>query len=352
MKNKLILIIFAGIITTTAFAQIDGLGNILGSGTENAGIYFENYFAPFTNAFGASLNAGWYNSAKPHKLGGFDITANFNFAFVPDADKTFDLSTLQLQNVSFPEGPMTATISGSRDGGKAIVYTPAPTIAPNQNVTIDAPGGSGLGFTFVPMPQIGIGLVKQTELNVRFLPKVSVKKYGDISLWGVGIKHDLLQWIPVLSKAPVFQLSVQGGYTKLSSKFNLNVTPSVYQLQGSGDYSNQQLGLDVKSFTANLLIGANLPVVSFYGGLGFATTNSVLDLTGNFPVPTVNTSGELTITDVVDPVHAEMTNSDGSTTKPRINGGMRIKLGVITIHGDYTYANYSTATAGIGISFR
>lgn len=352
MKNKLILFIAAGIISVSAYSQIDGMGNILGSGADNAGIYFENYFAPLTNAFGASLNAGWYNTVKPHKLGGFDITATFNFAFVPDIDKTFDLSTLQLQNVSFPQGSMTSTISGSRDGGKTMVYTPAPSIAPDQNVSINTPGGSGLGFSFVPMPQIGIGIIKGTELNFRYLPEVSVRKYGDISLWGIGLKHDILQWIPVLSKAPVLQLALQGGYTKLSTNFNLNVTPDVYSLTGTGDYTDQHLGLDMTSFTTNLLVGANLPVVCFYGGLGFARTKANLNVTGNFPVPTVNTSGELVITDVVDPVSAEMTNSDGSKTKPRINVGMRIKLGVLTFHGDYTYANYSTATAGVGISFR
>ncbi len=352
MKNKLILIIAAGILSAHAYGQIDGMGDILGSGADNAGIYFENYFAPMTNAIGASLNGGWYNSAKPHKLGGFDITATFNFAFVPDADKTFDLASLNMQNVAFPDGSMTPTISGSRDGGKSLVYTPAPTVAPNENVSVNTPGGSGVGFMMVPMPQIGIGLIKQTELDFRYLPEVSIGKYGNIGLWGIGLKHDLLQWIPVLSKAPVLQLALQGGYTKLSSTFNLNVTPDIYQLQGNGDYTNQQLGLDVSSFTANILVGANLPVVCFYGGLGFATTHAQLDLTGNYPVPTVNTSGQLAVNDITDPVHAKMTNSDGSTTKPRINVGMRIKLGVITFHGDYTYANYSVATAGMGISFR
>ena len=38
--------------------------------------------------------------------------------------------------------------------------------------------------------------------------------------------------------------------------------------------------------------------------------------------------------------------------KPRFNIGLRLKLGPITIHGDYTKANYSNVTAGLGISFR
>ena len=45
-------------------------------------------------------------------------------------------------------------------------------------------------------------------------------------------------------------------------------------------------------------------------------------------------------------------NADGSTTKPRLNAGIRFKFAVVTLHFDYTYANYSVATAGLGISLR
>jgi len=55
---------------------------------------------------------------------------------------------------------------------------------------------------------------------------------------------------------------------------------------------------------------------------------------------------------VTDPFDIEIKNQDGGTTKPRINVGMRFKFTIITLHVDYTYANYSVATAGLGISFR
>ena len=51
-------------------------------------------------------------------------------------------------------------------------------------------------------------------------------------------------------------------------------------------------------------------------------------------------------------VSLEIENNDGKPTKPRINVGMRLKLGPVTIHGDYTYAHYSNVTAGLGICFR
>jgi hypothetical protein len=36
----------------------------------------------------------------------------------------------------------------------------------------------------------------------------------------------------------------------------------------------------------------------------------------------------------------------------RANIGFRIKLAVVTIHADYTKAQYNVLTAGLGISFR
>ncbi len=36
----------------------------------------------------------------------------------------------------------------------------------------------------------------------------------------------------------------------------------------------------------------------------------------------------------------------------RMNVGARIKLGVLTLHYDFTYTLYATHSVGIGISFR
>ena len=44
---------------------------------DDASNFLEAYFSPIGESFGAGLNNGWYNTAKPHKLGGFDITLPF-----------------------------------------------------------------------------------------------------------------------------------------------------------------------------------------------------------------------------------------------------------------------------------
>ena len=97
------------IISSVSYSQIDNM-DFLRAGTTDAVKIVSTYFAPYANAFGAGLNGGWYNTAKPHKLGGFDITACFNIGMVPSSAGTFNVGDLDLTTLT---GTGTAsTISG------------------------------------------------------------------------------------------------------------------------------------------------------------------------------------------------------------------------------------------------
>ena len=137
---------------------------------------------------------------------------------------------------------------------------------------------------------------------------------------------------------------------------------TVYDLtNGAFAWDDQNLKLVSNAFTANIIVSADLPVITFYGGLGFATTKTNLSVTGYYPLPTVqiNPSEDHYLEPVInessvvkDPIDIEIKNSDGGTTKPRFNIGARLKLAVITFHVDYIYSKYSVVTGGLGISIR
>ena len=82
-----------------------------------------------------------------------------------------------------------------------------------------------------------------------------------------------------------------------------------------------------------------------------------MKLVGNFPIPTpvpatnptkveYNDAGLLNITALNNNLHVK------NDSKLRANLGFRLKLGVFTIHIDYTRALYNVVTAGMGLSFR
>jgi hypothetical protein len=148
---------------------------------------------------------------------------------------------------------------------------------------------------------------------------------GSLGLWGVGIKHNIKQHIPGLKVLP-FSMSIFAGYTKFNSKIDLEQS------------QNQVANFDVKSTTIQLLVSKKLAVLTVYGGFGYDITNGSLNLTGSY------NTGTGTVQDPVD--FSTKHNS------ARFTGGLRLKLGPITLHGDYTLAKYSAITAGFGISVR
>jgi hypothetical protein len=113
----------------------------------------------------------------------------------------------------------------------------------------------------------------------------------------------------------------------------------------------------VQAFNVSAIASLNLPVITFYGGLGYCKSQTTMDFTGNFPTPVLvtPTSGvpyaEYNNTGIKkgsDFPNIDIKNFSGL----RANIGLRLKLAVVTIHVDYTKAQYNVLTTGLGLSFR
>lgn len=343
-------------LASSVNAQLRSFGNFIASGPEDAQKLFDAYLSPYLNGFGASMTGGWYNTASAHEPLGFDITLTANVAIVPEEYRTFNVDALELENLRRAQGTelFSPTVAGKDENGPQMEYAYEGF---TQNA-FELPRGTGFHYVPSPMLQAGIGIYKGTEIMGRYMPKLGYGDKGKIGFWGVGLKHDIKQWIPGLKSVPVLNLSLMGGYTKLNGFVALDITPEALNLENyfTGDpatWDNQEMDLSSSSFTGNLLISADLPVVCFYGGIGFATTKTTLGLEGNYPMITgISNTGEPVVEAVQNPLSFEAKNQDGGVTKPRMNIGMRLKFGVFTLHFDYTRANFNVLTGGIGVSFR
>ncbi|HUX59057.1 MAG TPA: DUF6588 family protein [Bacteroidales bacterium] len=337
-------------ISTLSFSQFDN-ADFLRSAPADGVKFIEAYISPWTNAFGAGLNGGWYNTAKPHKLGGFDITTSFNMGFVPSSAGTFDISTLGLSSNLAPATGTVPTISGPKDGGLPMTYS----VSGVDLASFTTPPGTNWKIIPVPTIQVGIGLPLGTELKVRYMPKLNIKD-GDVSLCGVGLLHSIMQYIPGNKLLPL-DVSLFAGYTKLTGNVPLSLQPEdgyTNNISSNISLNNQNLAVGVEALNISAIASLNLPVITFYGGIGYTKTKTLVELSGNFPTPRLNTStGEAEYNDQgvipgADFPNMEIKNFSGV----RANIGLRIKLAVITIHADYTRAQYNVISTGLGISFR
>ncbi len=355
---------------TPAQAQ-DEVGEFIRSGKEDANKLVRAYIEPASKAFGHGLNGGWFNSGKAMKLGRFDVRVFATAAFAPDEDKSFDLSKLGLTTVRDANGRkfdpntpvLTPTIFGAdEEGPELTLYAKGRRTVGGQVIefeeevgSINAPQGTGYSFLPVPMAQVSLGLIKDTEIAVRYSPKVKQDDFEG-QLWGVGVKHGIKQWIPVISMIPGFDITVFGGYTKLKSSYaGIDVPLSeedrpyaTAQQREASYYAGQALTLNTKAWTASLVASKTFSVITGYAGIRYSNVETDLNVEGRYPVIAYRTTAPFNkyVEDITDPVLLNMKDTQWGVT-----GGLRLKLAFFSLYGEYTLAKYPTATAGIGLGF-
>ncbi len=345
MKNtKLLILAVSMLLSSKTFAQIE---DFLRGGTEDANILYNNYMSPFMKGLGYGFNSGWYNTAKPHKTLGFDLTISFNAAIVPVQDQSFEFVPSEYNFTRIQTGPTTLpTLMGNNSSTTLENFVPNPVPPPNDLVlgSYSSPNGIGddlssvINKVVVPSPiiQAGIGIFKGTEVKIRWMPTVSNSDFS-LKYFGIGGLHSISQWIPAIKKLPFLDISAFAGYTKISAEYTIP--------PGNIDGTNQLSTFNVNTFTLQLLASAHVSVVTGYIGLGldnFKTNFKMLgtyDLYPNSPVP---------LPVLEDPVNLEQKGNGGFRTTM----GLRLKFAIFTIHADYTFREYNTFTAGLGFSFR
>lgn len=322
----------------------------------------KGYIGPFSTAFGTAMNSGLYHTAKPHGLLGFDVSLKAMYVTVPTEAQTFEFYLpetmslpinqnfggvqvnnidINLQNI-YTEREV-PTVFGSSDGAD---------VAPDQNaartvisaallsegvpqVVIDNIPQSewdnminnlptytvaGAGFDVLPLliPQVSVGLIKGTEVMLRFFPETeTTPEIGKVGLFGFGIKHNIDQWIPI----PLFPVDI-------SAQF-------VYQKLTVGDF------LESKHTNFNVHASKKLGIgisVTPYIGMGFES--STLDVNYTIDYPGTELHGQK--------VSLSLDGDNGF----RMTVGARLGLLIATINVDYSIGEYNVFSAGFGITFR
>lgn len=365
----LVTLLLFGLFTFNAsptFGQVGDIGDILQSGREDANTLARAYLEPFGSGFGASLNTGWTNTAKTHGKFGFDITVSSGLAIVPDGAKSFNVNELGLKKLEL-EGsdPNSPTINGADETGSLLAAYEDINGSREKLLEFNMPEGSGFGYVPAPMIKAGVGLIKDTELMLRYTPKTKIGDFGNFNLFGVGAKHGINQWLPGGKMLPV-NLSVMFGYTNMEVGSDLDLpaqnvidNPSdTYNEYSSSQWDGQSVALNTDAWTINALVGKSLPMISVYAGIGYEASTFSITTPGSYPtvVPNENydpnsTTEEtrpLKVDALQEPIDISLDGDNGM----RALAGFRLKFTVLHISGSYTLSNYSSYNLGVGISFR
>lgn len=315
----------------------DDIDQFLEKSAEDGEKLIGAYIAPAIKAFSLGMNQGWYNTAKPHKVAGVDLTFTGSLMKVPSSEQLFDANALGLTELTLVDGNgnprSNGNISTILGPDVPAIFSLSSTVNDgtiDESDDVEVPGGLELGdelkFLENKMPaamlQLGFGLPKGTDIKLRLVPKVKVDD-GEFNLFGIGVMHDIKQYIPGIKNLP-FDLSALVGYTKM--KLDVPFDPG-------------QNGIfEVSSTTIQGIASKKVSVLTFYGGLGYNIAKSKLAMLGSY---------DINSTTVVDPVDLTYAASGFRGT-----AGMRLKLAVFTFHADYTLQKYNALTLGFGINVR
>ncbi len=335
----------------------------LKAGEEDASKLMQAYLKPVVRSMSYGMTGGWYHTAKPHKSLGFDIGVTANLAFIPSSENFFDPNSLNLT---------TTTYNGSRPNDSPSPYDPdrkAPTIfgpkdeteytstysdpvLGNQTITYNGPEGldvkDAIGFaaTPVPMIQLGIGVIKNTDIKVRFandgmvgavIPTVDIKN-SEFTIFGIGVMHDVKQHIKGIKMLP-FDLSALVAYNSVSGTTDLSNDDTS---DAKPDSPDGVLDYKFNSWVLQALVSKKIAVLTGYAGFGYNIVNTKVDVKGEYTIDPGNPTFVLT-----DPVAIDYKNNS-----VRLTLGMRLKFGPVYLNGDYTFQKYNTLSVGFGFAVR
>ena len=356
MKKTITLLTIVTLFAATfkANAQSD-LSELIKSGPQDATRLLSAYANPIFKGFGVGMNSGWNNTAKAKKLLHFDLRISATAAFIPQSDKTFDVTKIGLSDKLRPADPqhtIAPTIGGDRNN-----TGPALDVYDNNGHKVESfttPSGK-LPVIPTPQVQLTIGLIQNTDLTVRGFPKIRLgDDVGSVSMIGFGLKHNLVQDFAgkTGSKIVPFDLAIAVAYSRLNMSVPLDVKPdngaTPANAQQSSDFSNQHVEGHFNSFLVQAIISKRILFVTPYLAVGYNTASTNAATIGNYPVTTGATlTGESTYTTFSNPIHINQNSISGL----RADVGFQLTLGFFDIYASYSAAQCHSVNGGIGFGF-
>lgn len=335
---RLILFIIFSISRTTS-AQ-DNIGDLFKSGPADATKLANAYMNPLFKGLGVGLNSGWTNTAQTKKPLRFELRLTTTAAFVPTSDKTYDVNTMGLENIRAVDKykSMGPTAFGPNVDGPMMEIYNSSLPDPNPS-TFKLPPGLGINFVPSPQLQLTLGLLKHTDISLRWVPEVKIED-GSLNLFGIGAKFELL---PILmgktAKVMPLDLALALGYTSLN--YNL---PLKLKNQSSSD---QVVDMRLDGMSIEAIASKKLAIFTAFASIGYHSASSNLKALGTyeFDVPK-NPSNKDGKQIYVDPVNQKQTDVDGL----KASLGFQLNLAFFRVFASYTQSNYSYVNTGIGFA--
>ncbi len=319
---------------STLMAQ-DEVGGVFKGAPEDASKLTQAYLSPLFIGLGTSINSGWFTSAKAKNTLHFDLRITATAAIVPSSAKNFDVTKLGLTSMSPATGanPISPTFSG-QDRSGTLMHINNTTSASDFNL----PNGVNIGYIPAPQVQLTVGIPKNIDISLRYVPKINLKEYGKIDMIGAGAKIEVLPLIlGKTEKLIPLDVAVALGFTQLNYSLPLEV--------GTNPNANQHLSAKIKGMSADAVVSKTLAAFTPFFSIGYQKSESTLKALGTYefevPISPATPTGRKTFN---DPFSFSQTDVSGA----RASLGFQLQLAFFRFYASYTQAKYGYVNTGFG----
>lgn len=301
MKKSFFLLIITFITYQNIFAQGVRIDNL----PPHEAI---KYVKPLATYLGTFFNTGTYHNADVPDLFGFKFSIVGTLTFLPESEKSFTPNPGLEGSENFKSS---ATIFGTQGG----------YFLSNTGFVVYP---TGLGLKYIPLGIYQVaGSLFGTELMLRYFPTIK-KDNVQAGLWGIGLKHEISRYFPLLP----LDLSVQLLFNSLKIE-NKSVDLT--------DYAK----FDSKNFAFNIQASKTFAgILIVYGGLQYESSN--LNVSYYFKDP------DGVFPSLADKIYELDIDGDNHF---RLTVGTALQLSFFVLNFDANITKQTTLSAGMSFEF-
>lgn len=259
MKVKITLFC---LVLAFAKAELSTAQNDLSDVLSDLVIISDRYVETAAEAAVMQSSAGWYNSAKSLDKFKFSLAFHANGLAFPENKKTFDINNSELRNVRI-RGAESASVPTALGGDEPIFFD---FNYDGEEYEFQAFVGIDTGFLAYPFLQGKVGLWQETELTVRYAPRVKIDK-SRYAIYGIGLQHNLSQYL--FKEDRPLDIAVLGSY----SLFDLDLGFDPYAVRSTANSAPlavvDSAVLDAHAILIQLIASKDYNNWTFSTGVGY-----------------------------------------------------------------------------------
>jgi len=236
------------------------------------------YVSPAAEAAVYQSTGSWYSSAKSLELFEVDVSLHVNALPVSNAQKSFTVNDSDFIGLDIRDAE-SAQVPTALGGETSVFYD---FTLGGDDYELQTFEGANQQVFYYPYLQGSIGLWRQTELTLQYVPEVKIDASG-YKTFGGAIKHNLSQyWLGDNQDSQALQVAVQVAYSLFDSKvfFDGFEVTSTDQNQEALAVINS-LTVDANAVTGQLIASKRVNKFEFVGAFAVSQNKFTYTMGGD-----------------------------------------------------------------------